>query len=215
MRNLTKILMAVVTVAGLGGLAQAEPPRQQAPENTTNTNPTAEPGVVRPTDSMTSHPLGDDLADMPRARANRDEKFAKTAGQAGIAEVQLAQLGVQKAQAPSVKEMAQRMVADHTKANEELSRIASDKHLQLPGKPTKADRKTYDRLSRMKSGPAFDHAFAVEMLKAHNQAIALFDKEAKAGKDNDLKSFASRTLPTLRMHKQMAQAAVSGRRRTM
>lgn len=43
------------------------------------------------------------------------------------------------------------------------------------------------------------------MVKEHKEAVDLYQKEAKSGKTEELKSFASETLPTLQEHLKMAQ----------
>jgi putative membrane protein len=70
------------------------------------------------------------------------------------------------------------------------------------------DQATYDRLSAL-SGAAFDRAYMADMVKDHRTDIAEFEKEANSGSDADVKSFASKTLPTLRHHLEMAQSADS------
>ncbi len=49
-----------------------------------------------------------------------------------MAEVQLGQSAEAKATDPKVKEFAAMMVADHTKANEELKSLAGIKNIALP-----------------------------------------------------------------------------------
>lgn len=44
------------------------------------------------------------------------------------------------------------------------------------------------------------------MVEDHEKDIAEFSEEASTGKDPAVKSFAARTLPTLKMHLQMAQS---------
>jgi len=44
------------------------------------------------------------------------------------------------------------------------------------------------------------------MVKDHEEAVSLFDEEAKTGKDPELKAFAAKTLPTLKDHLKMAKA---------
>jgi putative membrane protein len=51
-----------------------------------------------------------------------------------------------------------------------------------------------------KTGADFDKAYMEMMVSDHKKDISLFEKESKNGKDSDLRSFATRTLPTLRMH---------------
>ena len=55
------------------------------------------------------------------------EDFAKKAGAAGMAEVEMGKLGAQKATDPDVKAYAQKMVTDHTRANKELMAAAKGK----------------------------------------------------------------------------------------
>jgi putative membrane protein len=68
----------------------------------------------------------------------------------------------------------------------------------------KKHREVMDHLLTLK-GADFDHAFMKHMVSDHQEAIALFEREAKDGKDPELKDFASKTLPTLREHLKMAR----------
>ena len=56
------------------------------------------------------------------------------------------------------------------------------------------------------SGAAFDTAYVKEMVVDHEKDVAAFEKEAKDGKDPDVKAWAKKTLPTLRSHLADAQA---------
>ena len=56
-----------------------------------------------------------------------DMDFVNQATAAGMAEVDLGKLGAEKATDQSVKQFAQRMVDDHSKANDQLIKILADK----------------------------------------------------------------------------------------
>lgn len=61
-----------------------------------------------------------------------DSDFLTDAAQDGTMEVQMGRLAVDKATNPDVKQFAQRLIDDHSKANSELMALASQKGLTLP-----------------------------------------------------------------------------------
>src|SRR5262245_36588594 len=61
-----------------------------------------------------------------------DTHFVTDVAKDGMAEVELGQLAEQKASSDQVKQFAQRMVADHSKANDELKTLAQNKNITLP-----------------------------------------------------------------------------------
>jgi putative membrane protein len=144
--------------------------------------------------------------------SSADRNFAMTAASGGLAEIQTAQLAQQKAEAPQVKTFAQRMITDHTQANNDLQQIAQQENLTLPTEPSKQERSATQRIGGL-SGAAFDRTYAQEELRDHQHDIALFQQEADSGRDPALKQFAQKTLPTLRQHLQMAQALSSDQQR--
>src|ERR1700676_1274458 len=133
-----------------------------------------------------------------------DAHFAKEAAQGGMAEVKLGQLAQEKGSSDSVKSFGKRMVDDHSKAGDKLKEVASRESITLPSDTSVKDQATYDRLSKL-SGSAFDRAYARDMLKDHETDVAAFQREANAGKNDSLKSFASETLPTLQDHIKQAK----------
>jgi len=135
-----------------------------------------------------------------------DRTFAQKAAAGGLAEVSLGQLAQQNASSQQVKEFGQRMVTDHSQANQELQQIAQSENLTLPTTPESKDQALQKRLSALK-GTAFDAAYTQDMVRDHQQDIAEFKREAESGQDPALKAFAQKTLPVLQQHLQMAQAA--------
>lgn len=137
--------------------------------------------------------------------SNPDATFAMKAAQGGMAEVKLGQLATQNASNADVKMFGQRMVDDHSKANDQLKQLAAKQNITLPSDIDAKDQATYDRLSKL-HGADFDRAYINDMVNDHKKDIAEFEKEANGGKDQSLKTFAQNTLPTLRDHLQMAQS---------
>jgi len=128
-----------------------------------------------------------------------DQTFVKKAAQGGMAEVELGKLATQKASSEDVKKFGQRMVDDHTKANDQLKQIAGNKGVTLPTDLDSKDQALKDRLSKL-DGEKFDQAYMKNMVRDHTKDVSEFRKESTSGKDSDLKSFASQTLPTLEDH---------------
>ena len=139
-------------------------------------------------------------------------QFLKEAASGGMAEVKLGGLAEQRAASDDVKNFGKRMVNDHTKANEDLKRVAAEKNVTLPSDVDHKDKEVYDRLSKL-SGKAFDRAYMDLMVKDHEQDVAEFEKAARS-KDPAVQAFAERTLPTLKDHLTDAQqiAASGGER---
>jgi putative membrane protein len=142
---------------------------------------------------------GHDMAGM-----SKDAKFAMEAAMGGMAEVEMGRLAAQKGASDEVRQFGQKMVDDHSKANEDLMQVASGKGWSLP---TALDAKHQAEMQKMSalSGDAFDRAYVKMMVKDHKKDVAEFQKESTRGADAEVKSFATRTLPTLQEHMQMIQ----------
>jgi putative membrane protein len=133
-----------------------------------------------------------------------DHKFVTAAAEGGMAEVELGRLATEKASNSDVKQFGQRMVDDHTKANDELKSLASQKGLTLPSGISAKDQAEKDRLSKL-GGADFDRAYIKYMMTDHKKDVAEFQKEANGAKDSDIKNFAAKTLPTLQDHLRTAE----------
>jgi putative membrane protein len=128
-----------------------------------------------------------------------DKKFVRGAAEGGLAEVELGKLATEKAASEDVKKFGQRMVDDHSKANDELKQVASSQGIDLPDHVSAKDKALKERLSKL-SGASFDKAYMASMVKDHKADIADFEKESDNGKDTAVKQFATSTLPTLKDH---------------
>ena len=132
-----------------------------------------------------------------------DKKFLTDTVQGGEAEVELARLAQQKGSDAQVKEFAQRMETDHSKANSELQAIIAKKSVTVPGGfgPHLALKNRLEKLQ----GAAFDQAYMKAMVDGHTKTVHAFEMESKTSKDADIKAFVDKTLPTLHEHLKMAQ----------
>lgn len=136
------------------------------------------------------------------AGAPSPQEFVTKASEAGMAEVELSKLALQKSSDPDIKAFAQRMVTDHGKADAELAAIAERKKLMPSAKLSAAHEKALENL-RGKSGGDFDDAYSDQMKSDHKEAVELFT-EARGTADPELAAFAAKTLPTLKAHEELA-----------
>lgn len=121
-----------------------------------------------------------------------DKTFMKKAAKGGMMEVAMGKMAEQNAQSEDVKSFGKRMVADHSKANDELKSIASKKGFQLPNK--EHSRKWTS-----------DKAYMDMMVKDHEKDLAEFKEEASSGSDPDVKKFAEDTARMVQEHLELAK----------
>ena len=134
--------------------------------------------------------------------SQEDRTFLKEAAIGGMAEVQLSKVA-QKSQNADVKSFADRMVRDHTAANEQLTAVAAGLGAELPKALDTEHEKMRERLQTL-HGKAFDEQYMQVMVEDHEKAVKLFQQEGRVGHSVELKQFAQKTLPTLEEHQKMA-----------
>jgi putative membrane protein len=133
------------------------------------------------------------------ASGSPDASFYKSLAEGGVAEVRLGKLAQQKASDPSVKDFAAMMVKDHSAANAQLRTLAAGKSVSLPRGPGVAARAKKAELEVL-SGHSFDTSYVTNQIKAHQDTVALLQKEISSGSDSDAQAFAQKVLPTVQAH---------------
>ena len=124
--------------------------------------------------------------------SEKDRTFMKKAAKGGTMEVWMGNLAEKNGQSDDVKSFGKRMVTDHTKANDELKSIASQKGAQLPAKEPKLKWTS-------------DKAYVDMMVKDHEKDLAEFKEEADGGSDADVKKFADDTAKVIQEHLDLAK----------
>ena len=189
-----KFATNLLNIALATGLTIAVAPAQ----NTANP-----PASDKPASTKTMHDAKNDV-DMKSMVNPADRKFLMEAAQGGIAEVHLAQLAQQKASSEGVKQAAQKIEADHTKANAALKELAEEKKVDLPTEMGPKQQALMQKLQNL-SGEQFDKAYVKAMVQDHKNDIKEFQHHADHSMDSDVKAFASKTVPTLQEHLQLVQ----------
>jgi len=133
-----------------------------------------------------------------------EQIFINQTATEGMAEVEMGKVASDHALSSEVRQFAAQMISDHTKANEELEKIASEKLLRVP-KDLDAEHKAKIDILRKKTGAEFDKSYMQAQVSDHDKMQQLLAAEATNGKNADLKKFAVKILPTVREHYQMAK----------
>src|SRR5690606_16024552 len=100
----------------------------------------------------------------------------------------------------------QEVLKDHTASNEELMKMAQTMKLDLPTAPLAGYKEDLQRLTTV-TGPQHDRFYMDRFgVAAHEQTLALYEREIREGQDGELKRFAERRVPTLRAHLERAKS---------
>jgi putative membrane protein len=116
---------------------------------------------------------------------------------------------VAKSSNPAVQGFAKQMVEDHTGANKELVAIAGRKGV-IPPTTLDPGRVNANRQLSNLTGREFDQQYMLQQAQDHELQLALFQQEAQAGLDPELRAFAAKYLPVVQAHAQMAQSVLTG-----
>lgn len=135
-------------------------------------------------------------ADAASSLSEKDKAFIKKAAKGGMMEVELGNLAAKNAKNSDVKSFGERMVADHSKANEELKALAEKKGAKMPKKSPTVKWTS-------------DKAYMDMMVQDHEKDLAEFQEQAKDGSDPDLKAFAERTAKVIDEHLNLAKKTQS------
>ena len=121
-------------------------------------------------------------------------------------EVESGKVALQRSSNDQVRQLAQRIVDDHTQTNERLQSLARSKGIEIPIQLDSKHQKEIDKLQKV-SAKDFDSKYAALMVSDHKQDIKAFQHQAERASDPALKEFATMTLPKLESHLAMAQSA--------
>jgi putative membrane protein len=136
----------------------------------------------------------------------KDADFAVKAADGGLLEVQLGNLALTNASSPEVKQFGQMMIDDHSKANQELQKLAASKNITIPAVLSSKAQKMMDDLSQ-KKGSAFDEDYISMMVEDHEEDIKEFKREVDQGKDAEMKAWAASKISILEHHLSVAKDA--------
>lgn len=133
-----------------------------------------------------------------------DPDFVLMASMSNTAEINAGQLAMTKGSA-RIAMFGQMMVTDHTNSETMLKSIAANNNLYAPDSVDAEHVMLKNQLMGL-TGRAFDSVYIHSQVKDHRNTIDLFQRERNHGNNQQLRDYASSTLPTLQMHLHMADS---------
>jgi putative membrane protein len=138
-----------------------------------------------------------------------DRQFMTRAAMMDMAEIQTGRLAVSQGASESVRQFGQRMIDDHTRTSQQLMQMASAAGFTPPQTLDEKHQAAAAKLSGL-TGAEFDRAYMKQMVKDHQEAVSLYQRQSTRGTMPELRSFASATLPALQEHLTMARSIAGG-----
>jgi len=133
-----------------------------------------------------------------------DQGFVTGVGQAGMTEVESGEYTQSKSSNAGVKDFGAMMVRQHTELGHQLEKLAKKQGFTFPTGVGADNQQMLDALAPL-SGGAFDTLYVNDMVSAHQGAVSLFEQATKDAKDRELRDWAKRTLPEIKMHLRKAE----------
>jgi len=128
-----------------------------------------------------------------------DVEFLQMAAAGHNADIQLGRLAQLKGANADVKSFAGRLVKDHEAAYAELAKLLKNRKLAILSGLEWQNRDDAKKLLVLK-GDEFDRLYVETMVRHHEKDETAYDNQAKNGKEDDVKTYASSTLPGIRQH---------------
>src|SRR5437867_7817273 len=177
------VAMTVITICVIGSVhAQTDTGIGSNPHIRSQSAPTTSPGTTTTIVKM----------------SQKDVNFIQKAAGGGQQEVENGKMAEKQGKSADVKRIGARMVADHTKANKELTDLANRKGVKFDTRGVRAQNI---------GSTDFDRQYLKLLETDHKNDVAEFQKEAKSGDDRDVKAWAAKTLPMIQGHLAMVENA--------
>ena len=209
------LLAAAAALAAASAVAQPQPNAGQPPGVTGVPGPGAAAGGT-----------GAPAAGLPVSGT----EFMRMAAMSDRFEIESSRLAQERAQNAQVKQFAEHMVRDHTRTTQELQQLLQRIHSPAGGGAQTSgvtgggpggtaadlqaglDAEQTRMIGRLRDvrGAEFDRLYAEMQVQSHQKAVDLFASYARQGDNDQLRSWASQTLPGLQQHLQQAQQLARG-----
>jgi len=150
-----------------------------------------------------------DTAVAPGNLPQADVDFILTANTNNITQIAMGHAADSQGANPGIHSLGNRMVASHTKAQQALSLLASQKNVALPSGTDADDHGELADLHSRKPGGEFDAQYVRNVIADSDRMIAFYEAARAESVDPDIRRYADIMLPALRENREQAEAMVN------
>jgi putative membrane protein len=146
-------------------------------------------------------PGGSGVPASPQAGlSDKSAAVLRTVASSNLFEIESSRLALARSQSNAIKEFADRMVGDHTRAANRARRILGEMGASLP--PLMLEPSHQQKLDALKAvdNAQFDRAYVESQYTEHVEAIAVVREYARSGDSERLKALAAEALSVLQSH---------------
>jgi putative membrane protein len=132
-----------------------------------------------------------------------DTSFISKAIQANQHEIMMAQMALQKSSSAEVKELAQRLITDHTQLLQQLQNLHGTNSGNTNNNAAYSHTMDSTGINNMYnniSGITFDRQWVGDMIAGHQKTLTDFRTELNTTNDAALKALINNALPTIQEH---------------
>jgi predicted outer membrane protein len=138
-----------------------------------------------------------------------DDLWLKMYVQTNLFEIAGGEAALERATTDEVRELATRLVAEHTAALQEALALAQKLRIDVPDEPSPLQQWALRAVATFEGGD-FDVWFADLQVEGHRQAIMEAEFEASEGCNRKVRALAAASVPVLQEHLAHAEAVLNG-----
>ncbi|MGA7615815.1 MAG: DUF4142 domain-containing protein [Thermoanaerobaculia bacterium] len=132
----------------------------------------------------------------PPPPSSLDRQFLVGAARFGVAQIDLARIGLMSSTDPDVRQLARTMLDSYQSFDSELRELATRKHVPLPLTPAADVASQIEEVKTLRSD-GFDRRFTELVAKTHQTESISFDEGINRLQDADVRNFAATNLPVI------------------
>lgn len=136
---------------------------------------------------------------MEQKNSEEDVQFLTEVTATNLEEIQLGKLAQEKSNSAEVIALGKMLVEAHSKLLAEVTELAKAKRIAIPTELSEKALMSYKEFEQ-KTEKEFNADYCTKMVDGHKGAIAKFEKEIADTQDEEIKNWASTTLPVLKEH---------------